>query len=189
MSLNHRLPASLCDRAPELLMRGGRLVPWQASSGMLDAADASARRLREHTTGHSYDLLVIRPTRTMRCASKVLGRPARWAASVRSFFERLSCWRPGMWEKDSAIGDRPIDHAKVLRPVSGQPDEPHRQSLDRGPFRRSTVPHLLVGQEPGAARGTVLQAVCPFIVEAVRPVSQRLAIHAADLSGFRSAQS
>ena len=30
--------------------------------------------------------------------------------------------------------------------------------------------HLLVGQEPGAARtGTVLQAVCPFIVEAVVP--------------------
>ena len=137
----------------------------------------------------------------------VLGRPARWAASVRGkFFERLDhplvllgVLRPGAdvgeGQRDEKVGDRPlaIDHAKAFFDHPFQVNPPpanHTVNLWIGARfdDHRQFAHLLVGQEPGAARtGTVLQAVCPFIVEAVRPVSQRLAIHAADLSGFRSA--
>ena len=110
----------------------------------------------------------------------VLGRPARWAASVRGkFFCRSPAdvsRREGRRFADrSRQGPLRARHAPALAgsrqsgipksnlrsPVSGQPaaSEPHRQSLDRGPFRRSpTFAHLLVGQEPTG------KAVCPFIV-------------------------
>ena len=96
-----------------------------------------------------------------------------------------------MWEKDSATRRSEIalaiDHASVLRsPVSGQPaaSEPHRQSLDRGPFRRSPTVRPSARRSRAGGGPHRDGAVCPFIVEAVRPVSQRLANAA---GGFRSA--
>ena len=35
--------------------------------------------------------------------------------------------------------------------------------------------------------GTVFQAIWPFVIEAMRPISQCLAIHTADLRRFRAA--
>ena len=47
---------------------------------------------------------------------------------------------------------------------------------------------LLLRQQPGPARtGTVFQTIRPFCIEAMRPISQGLAIHAADLRGVRPA--
>ena len=97
----------------------------------------------------------------------------------------------GEGQRDEKVGDRPlaIDHAKAFFDHPFQVNPPpanHTVNLWIGARfdDHRQFAHLLVGQEPGAARtGTVLQAVCPFIVEAVRPVSQRLAIHAAEAAG------
>ena len=53
---------------------------------------------------------------------------------------------------------------------------------------RREFAHLFLRQEPGTARtGTVFQAIWPFVIEAMRPISQCLAIHTADFRRFRAA--
>ena len=51
---------------------------------------------------------------------------------------------------------------------------------------RKEFTHLLLRQESGTVRtGTVFQAIWPFVIEAMRPISQCLAIHTAEPRRFR----
>ena len=101
----------------------------------------------------------------------------------------------GEGQRHEKVGDRPllVGDAKAFFDHPFQVDPPpanHAVNLRIGTGfdDRRQLAHLLVRQAPGAARaGTVLQTRRPFLIEAVRPVSQRLAIHAADLRGFCAA--
>ena len=101
----------------------------------------------------------------------------------------------GEGQRHEKVGDRPfaIDHIKAFFDHPFQVDTPPANDavnlrIGTGFDDRRQLAHLRVRQAPGAARaGTVLQTRWPFLIEAVRPVSQRLAIHATDLRGFRAA--
>ena len=124
-----------------------------------------------------------------------------------SFFERLDhplvllgVLRPGAdvgeGQRDEKVGDRPlaIDHAKAF----------FRSPRFRSTRRQRTTPSISgsgpvstitdsspicssVKSRGGPHRGRFFKPSAPSSLKRLRPVSQRLAIHAADLSGFRSA--
>ncbi len=137
----------------------------------------------------------------------VLGRPAICAASVRGkIFERRD-HPPVLFgmprtpadvrerQRRQQAGDRPlaVADAKALLDHPLEIDAPPaNHAVDRrigaGLDDHRQLCHLRVRQPPPAARTrTVLQAVRPLVIEPMRPIPQRLAIHAADLRGVRAA--
>ncbi len=92
------------------------------------------------------------------------------------------------------VGDRPltVGDAKALLDHPREIDPPPANHAvyrwigagfdDLGKFA-----HLLVRQEPWSARArTVLQALWARLIEAMRPIPQRLPVHPADLRGLRA---
>ena len=97
-------------------------------------------------------------------------------------------------QRRQQIGDGPLavitpkrSSMTRFRSIRRQRTTPVHLWIGAGFHDRREFAHLFLRQESGTARtGTVFQAIWPFVIEAMRPISQCLAIHTADLRRFRA---